>query len=412
MKKEYDEIIVKKSSNLELSPFNDSEDFIVTEKEFGYRLVINKQTKIILNLIDNKSTIEEILVLYKEKKKNTKINTSDLYYLLYKKLSTYGIIINDKITINKKRIAPYLSLSFTLIKKNNFNFLISFLYPIFIFKYFYKIFFSLLIILLICVYLNKTKIFFHFQNLDLKNWLFIIVSSGVILFFHEIGHATACKKLGAEPGDIGFGFYLLSPVMFADVSDIWKLNIRERVFVNFSGLYVEIIIAFLLLVLYFIFDNITLITISSLVILSVFINLNPFLRYDGYWILSDLTKTPNLRIVSNLKLNQFIKKVRGKSSVNITKKDVFLILYGLISTIFVFVFVAVILIKDPQNILQFPYNFYIYCKSVIDGRPFDIFDLSQFILPFLFYYLSVKIGFSILYKKLNKIKMDINTSDN
>lgn len=211
--------------------------------------------------------------------------------------------------------------------------------------------------------------------------------SGGILFLHEFGHASACKKLGAEPGNIGFGFYLLSPVMFADVSDVWKLNSKERNYVNFAGLYVEILIALILSIIYLFFiKDISLLIINSIILFSFIVNLNPFLRYDGYWILSDSINTPNLRKVSMQKLNSFISSIFKKNKFIFTVKDTFLIIYGFISMVFIFVFLAFILITDPNSLLSFPYDLYTYIETTIkNDNIFIVSDLSQFILPFLFY---------------------------
>lgn len=49
---------------------------------------------------------------------------------------------------------------------------------------------------------------------------FTIISS----FIHELGHASACKHFGLKHGGIGFGLYLNFPVLYTDVTEIWKLN--------------------------------------------------------------------------------------------------------------------------------------------------------------------------------------------
>ena len=228
-----------------------------------------------------------------------------------------------------------------------------------------------------------------------------ILISGVILFLHEFGHATACKKLGAEPGNIGFGFYLLSPVMFADVSDIWKLKSKERNYVNFSGLYVEILIALILSIIYLFFiKDISLLIINSIILFSFLLNLNPFLRYDGYWILSDSINTPNLRKVSMQKLTSFFSFIFKKNKMIFTVKDIFLIIYAFISVVFIFLFLTFIIIKDPNSLLTFPLNLYSYINEVItNNRSFFLSDMSQFILPFLFYFIVLKTLFSFLMSK-------------
>ena len=49
--------------------------------------------------------------------------------------------------------------------------------------------------------------------------IFMLVSS----FFHELGHASACKYCGVKHGSIGLGLYLNFPVLYTDVTEIWKL---------------------------------------------------------------------------------------------------------------------------------------------------------------------------------------------
>ena len=50
-------------------------------------------------------------------------------------------------------------------------------------------------------------------------FIFMISSS----FFHELGHAAACKYFGIRHGGIGFGLYLNFPVLYTDVTEVWKL---------------------------------------------------------------------------------------------------------------------------------------------------------------------------------------------
>jgi hypothetical protein len=52
----------------------------------------------------------------------------------------------------------------------------------------------------------------------------VAVSAG----FHEFGHAAACRYVGATPGAMGVGLYLVWPVFFTDVTDSYRLGRRER----------------------------------------------------------------------------------------------------------------------------------------------------------------------------------------
>ena len=67
--------------------------------------------------------------------------------------------------------------------------------------------------------------------------------------FHEFGHVTATEYFGAKQDGIGGGFYLFSPVYFADVTDIWKLKPNQRIIVNLAGIYFELLICTIYIIL-------------------------------------------------------------------------------------------------------------------------------------------------------------------
>lgn len=401
MNQEYNNIIVKKSNEIEIGQFDNSEDFIITHKRLGSRIIINKKTHDILNLIDDKTRLIDIVSKFNDSNSSSKLSIDIAYKLLYEKLGKQGVIINENLILKKKEVASYLSLSFTLINNKALNFFIKIISPLISFKHFYKILFFSLTVVFYTVISNFSKLIESIDTIALSHWMIYVLIRGVILFLHEFGHASACKKLGAEPGNIGFGFYLLSPVMFADVSDIWKLKSKERNYVNFSGLYIEILIALVLSIIYLFFiKHNSLLIINSIILFSFFINLNPFIRYDGYWVLSDTINTPNLRKVSMQKLNSFISSVFKKNKFSFTAKDIFLIIYAFISVIFIFAFIAFIIINDPNSLLSFPLNIYAYIEVLIKSdKPFLLSGLTQFILPFIFYFILIKFSISFLIKK-------------
>lgn len=113
--------------------------------------------------------------------------------------------------------------------------------------------------------------------------------------FHELGHATACRHFGIQHKGIGFGLYLNFPVFYTDVTEIWKLNRQQKNVVNLAGVYFQSYCLIGLITIY-------MITPSDLIrylILSMnfgfLMVLNPFFKFDGYWIASDILGVPNLR---------------------------------------------------------------------------------------------------------------------
>ncbi|SEP76878.1 M50 family metallopeptidase [Neolewinella agarilytica] len=116
-----------------------------------------------------------------------------------------------------------------------------------------------------------------------------------VFFIHELGHAAATKYYGMKPHEISFGFYLVFPVFFADVSEAWSLNKYKRIIINLGGVYFQLIINAIFVSLAFIYPSSSI--LATLLYTNLFViaySLMPFLRYDGYWIYSDLFEIPNL----------------------------------------------------------------------------------------------------------------------
>jgi putative peptide zinc metalloprotease protein len=128
-------------------------------------------------------------------------------------------------------------------------------------------------------------------------WQMALVVLGVYasLFMHELGHSAACLRFGVAPGPIGLGFYWIWPVTFADLSDSWILPRMQRAVIDLAGVYVQLAVSAVCLLISHIEFNVVLSLISASILLSMIINANPFLRFDGYWLLTDLLGVPSLK---------------------------------------------------------------------------------------------------------------------
>ncbi|WP_146501971.1 biotin/lipoyl-binding protein [Rubinisphaera italica] len=132
------------------------------------------------------------------------------------------------------------------------------------------------------------------------NLLWLMAGLAITKVFHELGHAIACKHFGGECHNIGIMLLVFTPCLYCDTSDSWMLaNKWKRAAIGAAGMYVELIIAagcvFVWwntqpgLIHYLCLSMVTVSSISTLIF-----NSNPLLRYDGYYILSDLMEVPNL----------------------------------------------------------------------------------------------------------------------
>ncbi len=121
-----------------------------------------------------------------------------------------------------------------------------------------------------------------------------LLANYVGLFLHELGHASACIRCGIKHGPIGAGIYLVFPTFYTDVSETWSLPRRSRTVVDAAGMYVSLTLATVAVVLYFATKEPLFGLIALIYDVTVLLNLNPFVRMDGYWLLSDALGIPNL----------------------------------------------------------------------------------------------------------------------
>ena len=112
--------------------------------------------------------------------------------------------------------------------------------------------------------------------------------------FHEFGHAAACRYGGATPGAMGAGLYLVWPAFYTEVSDCYRLGRWGRVRVDVGGLYFNAIFAAGMFAVWWFTRWDALLLVIPAQVLQMLRQLLPFVRFDGYHILADITGVPDL----------------------------------------------------------------------------------------------------------------------
>jgi putative peptide zinc metalloprotease protein len=147
-----------------------------------------------------------------------------------------------------------------------------------------------------------------------RNWIWFAVVIGATKVLHEFGHGLACKHFGGECHEMGVMFLVLTPCLYCNVSDSWLLpNKWSRAAIGAAGIYVEVILASLATFVWW-FTDPGLVNYLALRVMfvcsvsTVLFNGNPLLRYDGYYILSDLIEIPNLRQKASSILNRLLAR--------------------------------------------------------------------------------------------------------
>lgn len=206
----------------------------------------------------------------------------------------------------KKRIFLYEKELFAAQTIDNFSDIFRFLFN--------KIYMA---IVFICALVLDIYFFWNTDNLlQFNNLVNIYMIVGLLIFmllssfFHELGHASACKYFDVRHGGIGFGLYLNFPVLYTNVTEVWKLGRIQRCAVNIAGVYFQCYLLIGLMIGFFFTGNDILRYLILIINLGFLMTLNPFFKFDGYWIASDLLGVPNLRARSKELLGYWYKRMR------------------------------------------------------------------------------------------------------
>ncbi|MFM2093028.1 MAG: putative peptide zinc metalloprotease protein YydH, partial [Planctomycetota bacterium] len=152
---------------------------------------------------------------------------------------------------------------------------------------------------------------FH-QFFAAENWLYLAVTMAVVKVLHEFGHGLSCKHFGGECHEMGFMLLVFTPALYCNVSDSWMLPSKwKRAAIGAAGMYVEIFLASIATFLWWfsepgLFNYVCLSVMFICSVSTVVFNGNPLLRFDGYYILMDLSEIPNLRQKSTELVRRFL----------------------------------------------------------------------------------------------------------
>jgi putative peptide zinc metalloprotease protein len=127
--------------------------------------------------------------------------------------------------------------------------------------------------------------------------LLLLAMFGAIILataFHEVGHASACRYGGARPGGMGMGVYIVWPAFYCDVTDAYRLGKGGRLRTDLGGIYFNGIFVLLCGAAYFLTGLEPLLLLAAMQHMIIVQQLLPLLRFDGYYVLSDLTGVPDI----------------------------------------------------------------------------------------------------------------------
>src|SRR5215218_7269482 len=137
----------------------------------------------------------------------------------------------------------------------------------------------------------------------------VLLSLVAATAFHEVGHASACRYAGGRPGVMGVGLYLVWPAFYCDVTDAYRLDRPGRLRTDLGGVYFNAIFALLAGAVFFHTGEEAVLLAAVVQHIILLQQLLPLMRFDGYYVLTDLTGVPD--ILSRIK-PIFRSLIRGR----------------------------------------------------------------------------------------------------
>ncbi|MGE5639985.1 MAG: HlyD family efflux transporter periplasmic adaptor subunit [Clostridia bacterium] len=131
-------------------------------------------------------------------------------------------------------------------------------------------------------------------------FVYYAIAASFSKLVHELGHAYAARRYGVRVPTMGVAFLVLCPFLYTDTGETWKLgDHRKQLVIACAGMASELVLAVLSTLLWALSPegaakNVLFVLASTTWVMTLAVNLSPFMRFDGYFVFSDLLGFPNL----------------------------------------------------------------------------------------------------------------------
>jgi len=134
-----------------------------------------------------------------------------------------------------------------------------------------------------------------------QRWLWLLIIWSGLKVIHELAHGLACRRYGGEVPEAGVLLLLLTPLAYVNVTSSWKFPSRwQRMTVAAAGMYIELFVAAIAAIIWTqlaeasLLKDLCLHTFIMASVTTVLFNANALMKFDGYYLFSDLVEIPNL----------------------------------------------------------------------------------------------------------------------
>lgn len=176
-----------------------------------------------------------------------------------------------------------------------------------------------------------------------ENWVWLLAAWIGLKCVHETAHGLVCLRYGGNIRETGFVLAVFTPLAYVDASSSWSFRSRwHRIHTAAAGIYIELLMASIAMLVWSHSDSALIRHILQNVIImasvsTLVFNLNPLMKFDGYYILSDLLQIPNLMTQSTQTVQDIARRlVFGESSSapqTMGRERIILMTFGVLATI-------------------------------------------------------------------------------
>jgi len=151
--------------------------------------------------------------------------------------------------------------------------------------------------------------------LQANNLVSLFLATFFAHFFHELSHAALCKYFGGHVRTMGVMLLMFSPLPYADVSASWSFRSPwQRAMVGAAGMYADMIFCSISVIIWAysppgLVNELALNLMFVTAVYTFVFNINPLMRFDGYYILSDVTAIPNLHTAAKTQFDAGFRKL-------------------------------------------------------------------------------------------------------
>lgn len=190
---------------------------------------------------------------------------------------------------------------------------------------------------------------------DFTSMILILFTLIITKIFHEFGHAYACKMHGGKVPEMGVTFIFFYPLLYTDVTTSMMFDANKRLEVSTAGIRIELYLAVIAGFLWFftpgdnIIKNLLFFIAAISWLVSISINIIPFIKFDGYYIFSDYLKIRNLSLRANAVYKYYLRRYLFGIDAKLPErynynKFRFLLIFAILTGVYkVFLFSAILL---------------------------------------------------------------------